>query len=120
MRGAALWQYIGGGGIGKPGQGGYTRPMRSPMQNWHVYLLRCADDTLYCGITTDLARRLAGHRAGTASKYTRARLPVEIIAHAPCADKSAALRLELAVKARPRAEKLAFLLGQEGAQAVGC
>ncbi len=90
--------------------------MASPAQTWHIYLLCCADGTLYCGVTTDLARRLAEHQAGTASKYTRARLPVAMLAHAPCADKSAALRLELAVKAKPKAAKLAFLLGQPGAE----
>ena len=87
------------------------------MKSWHVYLLACADGTLYCGVTTDLERRLAEHQAGTASKYTRARLPVALSAHAPCADKSAALRLELAVKKRPRAQKLPFLLAQPGASA---
>lgn len=106
------WEYIGHGEVGKPGEWGYTRPMKP----WHIYLLCCADGTLYCGVTTDLARRLAEHRAGTASKYTRARLPVEMLAHAPCADKSAALRLELAVKAKAKAEKLGFLLSQPGAE----
>lgn len=86
------------------------------MSPWHVYLLACADGTLYCGVTTDLSRRLAGHNAGTASKYTRARLPVALAASAPCADKSGALRLELAVKRRPRKDKLAFLLAQPGAE----
>ena len=91
------------------------------MTCWHVYLLTCADGTLYCGVTTDLARRLAEHNAGAArpgaagAKYTASRLPVALCASAPCADKGAALRLELAVKKRPRANKLAFLLGQPGA-----
>lgn len=89
--------------------------MTPPAQAWHIYLLACADGTLYCGVTTDLARRLAEHQAGTASKYTRARLPVALLAHAPCADKSAALRLELAVKSKSKATKLAFLLTQPGA-----
>jgi len=83
--------------------------------SWHVYLLTCADGTLYCGATTDLARRLGEHNSGVAAKYTRARLPVALAASAPCADKGAALRLELAVKKRPRAAKLAFLLGRPGA-----
>jgi putative endonuclease len=89
--------------------------MLPAMTRWYVYLLTCADGTLYCGVTTDLARRLAGHNAGTASRYTRARRPVALAATAPCADKGSALRLELAVKARTRAEKLAFLLAQPGA-----
>lgn len=86
------------------------------MPDWSVYLLSCADGTLYCGVTTDLARRLAEHNAGTASKYTRARLPVALVASAPSADKGSALRLELAVKKRPRDNKLALLLAQPGAE----
>lgn len=79
---------------------------------WHVYLLRCADETLYCGITTDMNRRLRQHNEGSASKYTRARLPVELAACVPVADKSSALKLELAVKKRPRGDKMAWLLKQ--------
>jgi putative endonuclease len=85
------------------------------MPTWCVYLLSCADGTLYCGVTTDLARRVAEHNAGTASRYTRARLPAALAASAPGMDKGGALRLELAVKKRPRAAKLAFLLAQPGA-----
>jgi len=92
-----------------------------PPMTWHAYLLSCADGTLYCGITNDLARRLAEHNgeaaAGAGAKYTRSRRPVALAACAPCADKPAALRLELAVKKRPRAAKLAFLLGRPGALA---
>jgi putative endonuclease len=86
--------------------------------SWHVYLLTCADGTLYCGVTSDLDRRLAEHNGeapGQGAKYTRVRRPVALAAHAPCADKSAALRLEIAVKKRPRAAKLAFLLAQQDA-----
>lgn len=86
---------------------------------WHVYLLTCADGSLYCGVTTDVQRRLAEHNAGTASRCTRARLPVELAASVPCADKGAALRLEIAVKKRPRAKKAPFLLGQPGAEQAG-
>ena len=76
-----------------------------------VYLLRCADDTLYCGWTSDVERRLASHRAGTASRYTRSRLPVELAAVIPVADRSAALRLEYRVKLMPRAEKERLIAG---------
>jgi putative endonuclease len=72
----------------------------------HVYLLRCADRSLYCGWTTDVERRLAAHRAGTASRYTRSRLPVELAAVIPVADRSAALREEARIKRLPRAAKL--------------
>ena len=71
-----------------------------------VYLLRCADDSLYCGWTTDLTRRLAAHQAGTASRYTRSRLPVQLAAVVAVADRSAALREEARIKRLPRAAKL--------------
>jgi putative endonuclease len=74
-----------------------------------VYLLRCADDSLYCGWTTDVERRLGAHRAGTASRYTRSRLPVELAAVLPVADRSAALREEARIKRLPRAAKLALI-----------
>ena len=100
--------------LGKWGRCGYACAM-----SWHVYLLICADGALYCGVTTDVTRRLAEHNAGTASRCTRARLPVRLAACAPCADKSEALRLEIAVKKRPRAAKLSFLLGHPGAACPG-
>jgi putative endonuclease len=75
----------------------------------HVYLLRCADGSLYCGWTTDIERRLAAHRAGTASRYTRSRLPLELAAVFPVADRSAALREEARIKRLPRAAKLRLI-----------
>jgi putative endonuclease len=72
----------------------------------YVYLLRCADDSLYCGWTNDLPRRLAAHQAGTASRYTRSRLPLELAGAFPVADRSAALREEARIKRLPRAAKL--------------
>jgi putative endonuclease len=80
----------------------------------YVYLLRCADDSLYCGWTTDVERRLAAHRAGTASRYTRSRRPVELAALIPVADRSAALREEARVKRLPRAAKLSLAAGTTG------
>jgi putative endonuclease len=80
------------------------------MQVWHVYLLRCADNSLYCGITNNLDRRIATHNAGTASKYTRARLPVTLAASVEVDGKSAALKLELAVKKLPARLKIDRLM----------
>ena len=74
-----------------------------------VYLLRCADDSLYCGWTTDVDRRLAAHTAGKASRYTRSRLPVELAAVVEVSDRSAAMREEARIKQLPRAEKLALI-----------
>ena len=77
--------------------------------NWFCYILRCADDTLYCGITNNLEKRLAAHNAGTASKYTRVRAPVELVFTEPFSDKPAALKREMAIKNLKRADKLALI-----------
>ncbi len=72
----------------------------------YVYILRCADDTLYTGYTKDLARRVQTHNEGKGAKYTRARRPVTLAYHEVCRDKSEALRREAAIKKLTRAEKL--------------
>lgn len=77
--------------------------------DWFCYLLRCADDTLYCGITNDLEKRLAAHNAGTASKYTRVRVPVELVFVEPCTDRSVASKREMEIKSLKRAEKLVLI-----------
>ena len=76
-----------------------------------VYLLRCADGSLYCGWTTDLDRRLAAHAAGRASRYKRSRLPVALAAALPMPDRAAARREEARIKRLPRVEKLALVDG---------
>lgn len=76
--------------------------------SWFCYLLRCADDTLYCGITNDLDKRIAAHNAGTASKYTRVRVPVELVFVEECADRSAASKREMEIKGWSRKKKLAL------------
>lgn len=73
---------------------------------WLCYILLCADGTLYTGVTNDMDKRLAAHNAGTAAKYTRTRGPVELALVECCANKSAALKREAAIKTLPRAEKL--------------
>ena len=78
---------------------------------YQVYILRCGDGTLYTGITNDLPRRLAAHSSGRGAKYTRSRLPVELVWHEEQPDKSAALRRELQIKALSRAEKLRLIAG---------
>jgi putative endonuclease len=74
-----------------------------------VYMLRCADGTLYTGWTIDLARRLAAHSRGRGGRYTRVRLPVEVVYVAPMADRTAARREEARIKQLPRAGKLALM-----------
>jgi putative endonuclease len=74
-----------------------------------VYLLRCADGSLYTGWTVDLEARLRRHGEGKASAYTRSRLPVELAVALPMADRSAAMREEARIKALDRTEKLALV-----------
>jgi putative endonuclease len=76
---------------------------------WLCYILCCADDTLYTGITNDLGKRLAAHDAGTAARYTRGRGPVRLVFVEDCADKSAALKREMKIKSLSRAKKLALI-----------
>lgn len=80
-----------------------------PGSPYWVYILRCSDGTLYCGITSDRNRRLAQHNRGTASKYTRSRRPVEMVWSEEAEDKSAALKRELEIKALSREEKLSLI-----------
>lgn len=82
-----------------------------PDSPWYVYMLRCADDTLYTGITTDLDRRLAQHngeRAGGA-KYTRVRRPVELVYQEGVESRSLAGQREAQLKKLPRVEKLRLI-----------
>ena len=79
---------------------------------WYLYILRCADGTLYTGITTDVARRFVAHRKGRGAKYTRGRGPLELVYREVCGTHSQALKRELEIKALSRQEKLA-LLGQK-------
>lgn len=78
------------------------------MSEWICYLLRCADDTLYCGITNDLDKRLAAHNRGEGAKYTRGRTPVTLCHQEQCIDKPTALKRELQIKRLSRIEKLAL------------
>ena len=75
---------------------------------WYVYMLLCGDGTLYTGITDDVQRRLAVHRAGKGAKYTRGRGPLELAYTEELPDKSAALKREIEIKKLSRPEKLAL------------
>lgn len=81
---------------------------------WFVYIARCADDTLYCGITNDVAARLVTHNAGKGARYTRTRRPIEILAVRRCLTKSRALKLEYRVKQLTRPQKLALVAAPAG------
>lgn len=71
-----------------------------------AYLVRCADGTLYGGYTTDLEKRLAAHNSGKGAKYTRSRLPVELVWWEECPTRQAAMSREWQVKHLSREEKL--------------
>ena len=75
----------------------------------YVYLLRCSDDSLYCGWTTDLDARLKAHSSGRGAKYTRSRLPVTLVYHEAYADKHEALSREWHIKRLSKAEKEALV-----------
>jgi len=77
---------------------------------WFVYILKCADNSYYCGITNDLDKRLKAHNNGTASKYTRGRLPVKFVKIWAVTNKSAALKLEAKIKKLPKNKKLSFII----------
>ena len=74
-----------------------------------VYILRCGDGTLYTGCTNDLPRRLQAHQSGRGAKYTRSRLPVELVYQEAVPDRSAALRREAAIKRLARRRKLSLI-----------
>ena len=80
---------------------------------WYLYILRCKDDSLYTGITTDVEKRLEAHRSGKGAKYTRGRGPLELVYREECGDHSDALRREAEIKRLPREEKLKLIKNPE-------
>ena len=84
--------------------------MKKPSGNsWFVYLLRCADGSLYTGITKDVSHRCQQHNDGTASRYTRSRRPTRLVWHEARLNRSSALKREAAIKAMTRREKLKMI-----------
>lgn len=79
------------------------------MTPWYVYIVRCADGSLYTGVATDVAARVAAHNRGTGAKYTRGRGPVRLAYRERVGERGAALRRELAIKRLPRAAKLGLI-----------
>lgn len=75
-------------------------------ERWHLYLLRCGDGSLYCGIAKDVAARLSQHSAGKGARYTRGRGPLDLIAKAVCRTHRLALQSELSFKRLSREQKL--------------
>lgn len=77
--------------------------------NWYVYMIRCADDTLYTGITVNVEKRFKMHTTGKGAKYTRGRGPLTLVYTEFCGDHSEALKREYAIKSLPRERKLALI-----------
>jgi putative endonuclease len=77
--------------------------------DYFVYIISCADKSLYCGFTIDLKKRLIKHNEGKASKYTRSRLPVKMVYFERFSDKSRALRREYEIKQFSRKKKLLLI-----------
>lgn len=73
---------------------------------WFVYILKCNDGTLYTGITNDLGKRVSSHNKGTGAKYTKTRLPVELVYHEESPDRSSASKREYQIKKLSKKDKL--------------
>ena len=81
------------------------------MTDWFVYMVRCADESLYTGVATDVSRRVAEHNGenGLGARYTRSRRPVSLVYQEPCDNRSQACQREYAIKQLSRRAKLAML-----------
>ncbi len=88
-------------------------------RQWVVYLIRCSDESLYCGTTNNLENRLAAHNSGRGAKYTRSRRPVELVGSSSEMTKSDALKLEYRVKRLPARKKNLELSTGEFQMAMG-
>ena len=79
--------------------------------NWIVYILKCADGTLYTGITNDLDRRIAEHELGQGARYTKGRGPFELVYDEICQDRGEASRREIEIKSLDRDHKFKLISG---------
>ena len=86
-----------------------AKKRRKKAAAWRLYVLKCRDNTLYTGITIDVSRRVQQHNSGSASRYTRSRLPVKLIFSEPCRNRSQALKKEFAMKRLSRKKKEEYL-----------
>jgi len=80
------------------------------MNDWFVYLIECSDKTLYCGATNNLEKRINAHNLGKGARYTKTRLPVELVGFRRGLTKSEALKLEHYIKKLPKNKKVEFLV----------
>lgn len=88
-------------------------PPSAPFLNimWYVYLLRCSDSSLYCGITNDIQHRLKTHEEGKGAKYTRGRLPIKLAYTEVVENKSEALKREIQIKKLSKNKKEELING---------
>ena len=77
--------------------------------NWFVYILQCADGSLYTGITTNVIRRISEHEAGIGARYTKGRGPFQLTYQKPCKNRAEASKLEMSIKSLSRTKKLALI-----------
>ncbi|MEM0360362.1 MAG: GIY-YIG nuclease family protein [Candidatus Diapherotrites archaeon] len=89
----------------KQGRSFFILAGKKPLKKFYVYLLECADGSLYCGWTDDLNKRVAAHKTGRGAKYTRAKPPVQLAYFEEFDGKSAALKREFEIKQMTRQEK---------------
>lgn len=96
--------------------------MSTKISAWFVYILRCADDSLYTGVTTDTARRLNEHNLNDrlGAKYTRCRRPVNLVFQETCVDRSAACKREAEIKKMSRLAKLRLLKNENSDKPSHC
>jgi len=85
------------------------------MSDWHVYIVRCADRTLYTGVAIDVAARVVKHNAGIGAKYTRGRRPVTLVYSERAGARGAALQREVAIKRLSRESKQRLIAGRRHA-----
>lgn len=86
--------------------------MPSAESVWHLYIVRCADGSLYTGITTDVARRLNAHRSNRGARRLRGRQPLCLVFSHPVGDHGSALRMERRVKALSKRDKEHLVVGR--------
>jgi len=82
-------------------------------EKWIVYILECADGSLYTGVARDLVHRLKEHTSGRGSKYVRSRLPFVLVHMEPAADRSQALKREIQIKHLTRKKKTMLIYGND-------
>jgi putative endonuclease len=87
-------------------------------KKWVVYLVRCSDESLYCGISNNLKIRLIKHNSGKGAKYTRPRRPVELVGISPEMTKREALKLEYRIKQLPANKKISKLTRKENEMTI--